>query len=146
MDSINGFPLPPRSTGRVEDIEKGFTSLAVEVWNLVALPRLTDSWKKRTPWGGGLYLEMEALPPSHLFYFELGACLFLSLPPVSISCQVCSLPRYSHSNCNCVTNNKQQYQFVHQWFKCSAQKRFKDLWRHKFPNRSMGSIFKIIIK
>ncbi|KAL5798334.1 hypothetical protein ACOSQ2_003154 [Xanthoceras sorbifolium] len=28
MDSINGFPLPPRSTGRVEDIEKGFTSLA----------------------------------------------------------------------------------------------------------------------
>jgi len=28
IDSINGFPLPPGSTGRVEDIEKGFTSLA----------------------------------------------------------------------------------------------------------------------
>lgn len=33
MDSINGFPLPPRSTGRVEDIEKGFTSLA-GLWGL----------------------------------------------------------------------------------------------------------------
>ena len=40
-------------------------------------------------------------------YFELQTYLFLPLPPVSISYQVClcSLPRYSHSNCNCVTNN-----------------------------------------
>lgn len=31
LDEINEFPLPPGSTGRVEDIEKGCEALAVEV-------------------------------------------------------------------------------------------------------------------
>lgn len=52
-----------------------------------------------------LLLSLRALH----FFVELGAAsLFLSLPPVSISWQVCSLPRYSHSNCNCVTKKKRR--------------------------------------
>ena len=133
MDSINGFPLPPRSTGRVEDIEKGFTSLA-GLWGLklgCAPPFLE---KKERLEAEDCTWKWKLCLPKTIFWIR-------GLPPVSISCQVCSLPRYSHSNYNCVTNNKEQYQLVHQWFKCSAQKRFKDLWRQQFPNRSMGNIF-----
>jgi len=43
MDSINGFPLPSGSTGRVEDIEKGFISLA-GLWGLKTWLPFSD-WK-----------------------------------------------------------------------------------------------------
>lgn len=105
MDSINGFPLPPGSTGRVEDIEKGFTSLA-GLWGLKlgCAPPIDRFLEKKNALRRRILSWNGSSVPLTL-YFELGACLSLSLPPVSISCQVCSLPRYSHSNCNCVTNN-----------------------------------------
>ena len=62
-----------------------------EVWNLVALLRLTDSWKKRTPWGGGLYPEMEALSPSILFRIR-GLPLSLSTACVYLLSSVLVLP------------------------------------------------------
>lgn len=75
-----------------------------------------ETWLRSSDWqipGKKERLEAEdciwkwKLCPPHTIFWIRGLPLFLSLPPVSISCQVClcSLPRYSHSNRNCVTNN-----------------------------------------
>ena len=73
MDSINGFPLPPGSTGRVEDIEKGFTSLA-GLWGLKlgCAPPIDRFLEKKNALRRRILPENRSSVPLTL-YFEWGA-------------------------------------------------------------------------
>lgn len=74
---------------------------------------------------------------SPLLLCKFATILFSPLTPLKIYCsyQVYSLPWYSHSNCNCVTNKLSIDD------SSSVQKKFKDLQRHKFRNSFMENIF-----
>lgn len=94
LDSINGLPLPPGSTGRVEDIEKGFTSLAgLCALKLGCAPPIDRFLEKKNALRRRIVSGNGSSVPLTL-YFELGACLSFSLyrlclSPVKCACAPC---------------------------------------------------------